>query len=70
VRILVDIEELKKIEQQEKVKLKRLKKSEVKWLVPPDWDQQKLDALVVEVPDGMAPQVFEKYKVKFLRKIK
>lgn len=68
MKILVDFEELKKIEEKEGIKLKRLKKSEVSWRVPPDWDQEKSDALIVEVPDASAPAIFEKYKVKFLRK--
>lgn len=69
MKILVDIEELKKIEQKEGIKLKRLEKGEIKWRVPPDWDEEKLDSLLVEVPDNIAPQIFEKYKAKFLRKL-
>ena len=68
MKILVDIEELKKIEKAEGIKLKRLEKGEIKWRVPPDWDEQKLDSLLVEIPDDAAPGIFEKYKVKFLRK--
>jgi len=68
VKILVAIEELKKIEAETGLKLKRLEKSSIKWRAPPDWDEEKFDALLVEIPDDRAPEIFEKYKVKLLRK--
>ena len=68
MQILVAIEELRKIEAETGLKLRRLKKAGLKWRMPPDWDEKKFDALVVEVPDDDAPGIFEKYKVKLLRK--
>ncbi|HDR53159.1 MAG TPA: hypothetical protein ENN60_00575 [archaeon] len=66
--ILVDIEELKKLETETGLKLKRLEKADLKWRMPPDWEEKKFDALVVEVPEDVAPDIFEKYRVRHLRK--
>jgi len=68
VKIVVDIEELKRIEREEGIKLKRLEKAKVKWLEKPDWKEKTYDALVVEVPEALAYRIFEKYRVKALVK--
>jgi hypothetical protein len=67
VEILVDADELKKIEA-EHGPLKRVGKDKLKWLLPPEWSEKTFDGVVVEVPDEKAPAVFEKFRVKLLRK--
>ncbi len=68
MELLVDIEELKKIESEMGIKLKRLRKGKVKWLEKPDWKEKSYDALVVEAPDDVAYEIFEKYRVKLMSK--
>jgi hypothetical protein len=67
VEILVDKEELKKIEAIHG-SLRRVGGDKLKWLVPPEWAEKTFEGVVVEVPAGKAPEIFEKYKVKLLRK--
>lgn len=67
VKVLVNEEELRKIEK-EHGRLKRVGKGEVKWLLPPDWSETTFDGVFVELPDDLAPRVFRKFKVKALRK--
>jgi len=66
MKMVVDIQELKKIEREMGIKLKRLEKAKVKWLIKPDWSEKTFDALVVEVPEDLAYKIFEKYRVKAL----
>jgi hypothetical protein len=40
----------------------------VKWLIPPNWAEKTLEASVVEVPENLALEIFEKFKVKAIRK--
>ncbi|MBR9681533.1 MAG: hypothetical protein GOV00_01905 [Candidatus Altiarchaeota archaeon] len=68
MQALIAIEELKKLEAETGLKLKRLEKASLKWRVPPDWSEEKVDALLVEFPENRAAELFEKYKSKFLRK--
>ena len=65
--IQVDLEELKKIEQKYG-QLKKIDKSKVKWLSSPKWNEKTFDAVLVEVSDNVAPEIFEKFKVKAIRK--
>lgn len=65
--ILVDQEELKKIEK-EFGPLKKLEAEKIKWLISPDWNEKQFDGVFVEVKDEDAPKIFEKYNVKTLRK--
>jgi len=65
--MLVDEGELKKIESKYG-RLPRVGKDNVKWLLPPDWKQKQMDAVIVEIPDAKAKEIFEKYRVKLLRK--
>ncbi|MBR9689565.1 MAG: hypothetical protein GOV01_01550 [Candidatus Altiarchaeota archaeon] len=67
MEILVDEAELKKIELKFG-QLKRVGKDKLKWLIPPEWAEKTLEGIVVEVPTDMAAQIFEKFKVKTLRK--
>jgi len=64
---LVDPDELKKIES-EYGQLKRVGSEKVKWLLPPEWNEKQFDGIFIEVPDTKAPEIFEKFKVKALRK--
>ncbi len=71
--ILVDLDELKKIEAKygvlKKVKTPaKLEKEKVKWLLPPKWNEKTYEAALVEVPDNKAQEIFEKFKVKAIRK--
>lgn len=68
MQILIDIDELKKLESETGLKLKRLEKSTLKWRQPPDWDDIKFDAMMVEVPEDAVPDIFAKYRIKLLRK--
>lgn len=65
--MLVDEGELKKIES-DYGRLPRVGKDKVKWLLPPDWKQKQMDAVIVEIPDAKSEEIFEKYRVKLLRK--
>lgn len=67
MEILVDPEELKRIEAKHGP-LKRVGKEKLKWLLPPEWSEKTFDGIVVEVPGEKAPEIFEKFKVKLLRK--
>ena len=67
MEILVDQDELKKIEAKHGA-LKRIGKEKLKWLLPPEWSETTLDGAVVEVPDDKAPEIFENFRVKLLRK--
>ena len=68
MELVIPIEELKKIEEAEGIKLKRLRREDVKFLEPPGWAEKTLDGLVVELDDELAYKLFEKYKVKIIRK--
>ena len=65
--MLVDEGELKKIEAKYG-RLPRVGKDNIKWLLPPDWKQTQMEAVIVEIPDAKAEEIFGKYKVKLLRK--
>jgi hypothetical protein len=67
VKVLVDTEELKKIEA-ELGQLKRVGKQELKWLVPPEWAETAFEGVLVELPEDRAAAVFRDFKVKTLRK--
>ena len=64
MELIVDIEELKKIEEEMGIKLKRVRKEKVKWLEKPDWREKSYDALAVLADDELAYRIFEKYRVK------
>lgn len=64
---LVDPDELKKIESKYG-KLKQVGSEKVKWLLPPEWNEKQFDGVFVEIPDNKALEIFEKFKVKALRK--
>ena len=65
--ILVDLEELKKIEAKYGV-LKKVKHERVKWLLPPNWGEKTFEATLIEVPENIAQKIFENFKVKAIRK--
>jgi hypothetical protein len=67
MQMKVDNDELKKIEEKHGA-LKRVKKDKVKWLVPPNWTEKTFEASVVEAPENEALEIFEKFKVKAIRK--
>ena len=68
MELALSIDEIKKIEQEEGIKLKRLRKEDVKFLEKPDWAEKKQDGLAVEVPPELGQELFRKYKVKIIRK--
>ena len=68
MKLIIDLEELKRIERELGVKLKRLEKAQVKWLIKPEWKEKSFDALVVEAPEELAYRIFENYRVKALIK--
>ncbi len=67
MRVLVDGEELKKIEQK-LGPLKQAGREKLKWLLPPEWSEKQFEGVVVEVPDSKAPEIFKNFRVKALRR--
>jgi len=67
LEILVDAEELRKIEA-EYGPLRRVGKEKLKWLIPPEWSEKSFDGVLVEIPAEKAQEIFEKFRVKLLRK--
>ena len=68
MELVIPIEDLKKIEEKEGIKLKRIKREDIKFLEPPGWAEKTLESLVVEADDALAYRLFEKYRVKIIRK--
>lgn len=65
--MLVDEGELEKIEAKHG-RLPRTGKDKLKWLIPPDWRQETFDAVIVEIPESKAEEIFKEFRVKLLRK--
>ncbi len=68
LQLVVEPGELKRIEGELGVKLKRVGTEEIKWRNPPNWEEKSIKAIVVEAPEELAYEIFEKYKVKVLRR--
>ncbi|MBR9679617.1 MAG: hypothetical protein GOU99_01040 [Candidatus Altiarchaeota archaeon] len=68
MELALSIDEIKKIEKEKGIKLKRIRKEDVKFLEKPSWAEKKQDGLAIEVPAELGYELFKTYKVKIIRK--